>query len=102
MLSFHFGNNNGQNFARDQYNLTDNDICDHINTLMANSPTNSSSDAVSAQVGVNFFALGHRQHCQEKVYEEIKHVLDETERDITIDDVKSSSIFISVYVKRAV
>ncbi|VDN92786.1 unnamed protein product [Brugia pahangi] len=41
--------------VRDQYNLTDENICDQVNTFMA--------------------AMGHRQNYQEKVYEEIKYVL---------------------------
>uniref|UniRef100_A0A0R3RM10 Cytochrome P450 n=1 Tax=Elaeophora elaphi TaxID=1147741 RepID=A0A0R3RM10_9BILA len=67
----------------DQYNLTDDEMCNQVNTIMA-----AGSDATSAQVGFNLFALGHRQHYQEKAYEEIKRVLGETERDITVDDVK--------------
>uniref|UniRef100_A0A1I8EN64 Cytochrome P450 family protein n=1 Tax=Wuchereria bancrofti TaxID=6293 RepID=A0A1I8EN64_WUCBA len=69
--------------VRDQYNLTDENICDQVNTFMA-----AGSNAVSTQVGFNLFALGHRQNYQEKVYEEIKYVLGDTERDITTDDVK--------------
>lgn len=33
------------------------------------------SDAVTAQIGFNLFALGHRQHFQDKVYHELKDVL---------------------------
>lgn len=33
------------------------------------------SDAVTAQIGFNLFALGHRQNYQDKVYEEIRKVL---------------------------
>ncbi|EJW79489.1 hypothetical protein WUBG_09602, partial [Wuchereria bancrofti] len=69
--------------VRDQYNLTDENICDQVNTFMA-----AGSSAVSIQIGFNLFALGHRQNYQEKVYEEIKDVLGDTERDITTDDIK--------------
>ncbi|KAL3989565.1 Cytochrome P450 family protein [Acanthocheilonema viteae] len=68
---------------RDQYNLTDEDICDQVNTFMS-----AGSNGVSAQIGFNLFALGHRQNYQEKAYEEIKRVLGETEHDITFDDIK--------------
>nr|CDQ03471.1 Bm1179, isoform a [Brugia malayi] len=46
------------------------------------------SNAISNQVSFNLFAVGHRQNYQEKVYEEIKYVLGDTERGITINDVK--------------
>uniref|UniRef100_A0A915PIK0 Cytochrome P450 n=1 Tax=Setaria digitata TaxID=48799 RepID=A0A915PIK0_9BILA len=67
---------------RNQYSLTDEDIRCQVATFMA-----AASDAVSSQIGFNLFALGNRHHYQENVYEEIKHVLGETERNITMDDV---------------
>uniref|UniRef100_A0A0R3S6H5 Cytochrome P450 4c3 n=1 Tax=Elaeophora elaphi TaxID=1147741 RepID=A0A0R3S6H5_9BILA len=67
---------------RQQYSLTDEEIRDQVDMFLA-----AGSDSVSIQIGFNLFALGHRQHYQEKVYEEIKRVLGETERDITPDEV---------------
>ncbi|EJW72305.1 hypothetical protein WUBG_16788, partial [Wuchereria bancrofti] len=55
--------------VRDKYNLTDEDIRGQVDMFMV-----AGSDSVSAQIGFNLFALGHRQHYQEKVYQEIRNV----------------------------
>ncbi|KAL3986176.1 Cytochrome P450 family protein [Acanthocheilonema viteae] len=68
--------------VRNEYNLTDEDIRSQVDTFMA-----AGTDSASVQIGLNLFALGHRQHYQDKIYEEIKCVLGETERDITVDDI---------------
>uniref|UniRef100_A0AAF5Q696 Cytochrome P450 family protein n=3 Tax=Wuchereria bancrofti TaxID=6293 RepID=A0AAF5Q696_WUCBA len=67
--------------VRDKYNLTDEDIRGQVDMFMV-----AGSDSVSAQIGFNLFALGHRQHYQEKVYQEIRNVTGDTPRDITMDD----------------
>uniref|UniRef100_A0A914R5N0 Cytochrome P450 n=1 Tax=Parascaris equorum TaxID=6256 RepID=A0A914R5N0_PAREQ len=68
--------------VRDENKLTDEDIRSQVDMFMA-----AGSDAVTAQIGFNLFALGHRPEIQDKVYNELKEMFGEVDRDITVEDM---------------
>ncbi|VDM49582.1 unnamed protein product [Toxocara canis] len=70
--------------VREQYKLSDEDIRSQVDMFMA-----AGSDAVTAQIGFNLFALGHRPEIQDKVYSELKEIFGEADRDVTMEDMNN-------------
>ncbi|VDM44920.1 unnamed protein product [Toxocara canis] len=68
---------------RKDHKLTDMDIAEEVGTFLV-----AGYDTVSSSIGFVLFLLGQRQHLQDKVYEELNEIFGDSDRAITVDDLK--------------
>ncbi|KHN82878.1 Cytochrome P450 4C1 [Toxocara canis] len=68
---------------RKEHKLTDMDIAEEVGTFLV-----AGYDTVSSSIGFVLFLLGQRQHLQDKVYEELNEIFGDSDRAITVDDLK--------------
>uniref|UniRef100_A0A0M3I4W9 Cytochrome P450 n=1 Tax=Ascaris lumbricoides TaxID=6252 RepID=A0A0M3I4W9_ASCLU len=66
-----------------EHKLTDADIAEEVGTFLV-----AGYDTVSSSIGFVLFLLGHKQHIQDKVYEELYEIFGESDRAITVDDLR--------------
>lgn len=68
---------------KNKHKLTDKDIIEEVGTFFV-----AGYDTVSSSIGFVLFLLGHRQHIQDRVYNELHEIFGDSEREITVDDLK--------------